>query len=105
MSQTTVITANKATSMPLRSAAVSHRLNIINFNKYPTLSRKQCGHIRHFYNLASLPDGEWAHMGAQEPGQEWDTAYRYQIATMTYAAGSAHYHRLPAMRGMFKDLI
>ncbi|KAJ4360046.1 uncharacterized protein N0V89_000605 [Didymosphaeria variabile] len=36
---------------------------------------------------------------------EWDTAYRYQIATMAYAAGAAHYHRLPAMRGMFKELL
>jgi hypothetical protein len=43
-------------------------------------------------------------MGSQEPGQEWDTAYRYQLATMTYAAGAAHYHRLPAMRSMFKSL-
>jgi hypothetical protein len=43
-------------------------------------------------------------MGSQEPGQEWDTARRYQIATMAYAAGATHYHRLPAMRSMFKAL-
>jgi hypothetical protein len=38
---------------------------------------------------------------------EWDTAktaYRYQIATMTYAVGAAHYHRLPEMRSMLKSL-
>lgn len=75
------------------------------FKKLPKLSREQCGHIRHFHNLASMIDGNWDLMGSEEPGQEWDTAYRYQIATMTYAAGAAHYHHLPAMRSMFKTLL
>jgi hypothetical protein len=74
------------------------------FKSLPKLSREQCGHIRHFHNLASTLGGEWGLMGSQELGQEWDTAYRYQLATMTYAAGGAHYHRLPAMRSMFKSL-
>jgi hypothetical protein len=74
------------------------------FKSLPKLSREQCGHIRHFHNLVSTLDGEWGLMGSQEPGQEWDTAYRYQLVTMTYAAGAAHYHRLPAMRSMFKSL-
>ena len=69
------------------------------------LTREQCGHLRHFHNLASQLDGEWRFMGSQDPGQEWDTARRYQIATMSYAAGAAHYHRLPAMRSMFKGLV
>ena len=69
------------------------------------LSREQCGHIRHFHNLASQLDGEWSLMGTQEPGQEWDTAYRYQIASMTYATGAAYYHRLPAMRSILKPLM
>lgn len=68
------------------------------------LSRAQAGHLRHFHNLASQLDGEWSHMGSQEPGQEFLDAYRYQIAVMTYAAGVAHYHRLPAMRTMFRNL-
>ena len=72
---------------------------------YPKLTREQCGHLRHFYNLTTQWDGEWPFMGAQDPGHEWDTAYRYQISEMTYAAGAAHYHRLPAMRTMFKNLI
>jgi hypothetical protein len=33
------------------------------------LTREQAGHIRHFHNLASQIDGNWNHMGAQEPGQ------------------------------------
>lgn len=69
------------------------------------LTREQCGHIRHFHNLASQLDGDWTFMGSQEPGQEWETARRYQLATMAYAAGAAHYHRLPAMRFMFKALL
>ena len=71
----------------------------------PKLTPEQCGHIRHIHNLASQMDGDWAFMGAQEPGQEWDTARRYQLGHMTYAAGAAHYHRLPAMRSMFKELL
>ena len=70
----------------------------------PALSRKQCGHIRHIHNLASQLDGEWAFMGTQEPGQEYDTAFRYQLAHMTYAIGATHYHRLPALRSVLKPL-
>ncbi|KAH8820731.1 hypothetical protein F5884DRAFT_866626 [Xylogone sp. PMI_703] len=69
------------------------------------LDKLSAGHIRHFHNLASLPDGEWTYMGAQEPAQEWLDAYRYQLATMAYAAGTAHYHRLPALQSVFKRLI
>jgi hypothetical protein len=72
---------------------------------YPKLDRKQAGHLRHFHNLVAQPDGEWHHFGSQEAQQEWDDAFRYQLATMCYAAGAAHYHRLPAMRTMFKTLM
>ena len=44
-------------------------------------------------------------MGSQEPGQEWDTAYRYQISHMAYATGAAHYHHQPVMRSMYKELL
>lgn len=71
---------------------------------FPKLTRAQAGHIRHFHNLASLPDGEWRHMGGSDPGQESFEAYRYQLATMAYAAGLAHYHRLPALRSVFRAL-
>jgi hypothetical protein len=73
--------------------------------KYPKLTREQAGHLRHIHNLATLRDGEWGVMGSQEPGQEWLDAYRYQLATMAYAAGAAHYHRLPALRSVFQDLL
>ncbi|KAK0890091.1 hypothetical protein LTR91_025514 [Friedmanniomyces endolithicus] len=69
------------------------------------LTREQCGHLRHFWNLASLHDGDWSLMGGEDSLQELDTAYRYQLSAMAYAAGAAHYHRLPAMRSMFKPLI
>lgn len=72
---------------------------------HPKLSREQCGHLRHFYNMASQLDGEWSLMGHQDPAQDWETSYRYQIAHMAYASGAAHYHRLPAMRAMFKTLL
>ncbi|KAL2842438.1 hypothetical protein BJX68DRAFT_270614 [Aspergillus pseudodeflectus] len=73
--------------------------------KYPKLTCEQAGHLRHIHNLATLRDGEWGVMGSQEPGQEWLDAYRYQLATMAYAAGAAHYHRLPALRSIFQHLL
>jgi hypothetical protein len=70
----------------------------------PKLTKEQCGHLRHIYNLAAQLDGDWSFMGCEEPGQEWDTARRYQIATMSYAIGATHYHRLPAIRSMIKPV-
>lgn len=69
------------------------------------LDAKQAGHLRHFHNLVSQPDGEWHHFGTKEGHQEFDDATRYQLATMAYAAGAAHYHRLPALKGPFKLLM
>ncbi|KAJ7511830.1 hypothetical protein B0H11DRAFT_1953193 [Mycena galericulata] len=71
----------------------------------PKLSASQAGHLRHFHNLAAALPGEWPQMGSQVPGQEWLDSQRYQLATMAYAAGVAHYHRLPALRSVFKTLL
>lgn len=43
-------------------------------------------------------------MGSQENGQEYDMAYRYQLAHMAYAIGAAHFHHLPAQRSALKSL-
>lgn len=73
--------------------------------KLPKLTREQCGHLRHFHNLASQPDGDWSFMGGAS-GQDHDEgSYRYQLASMAYAAGAAHYHRLPALRSVFQALL
>lgn len=50
--------------------------------KFEKLTRAQAGHLRHFHNLVTQKQGEWALMGGQEPGQEWLDALRYQLATM-----------------------
>lgn len=70
---------------------------------YPHLDDVQAGHIRHLRNLMAQPDGDWSRMGAMEAGQEGLSAYRYQLAHAVYALGLAHYHRLPAAPGVFKD--
>jgi hypothetical protein len=54
----------------------------IDILKYPKLDRSQAGHIRYFHDLSAQADGEWHHMGTQEPGQEFLDALRYQHATM-----------------------
>ncbi|KAJ5542473.1 hypothetical protein N7535_004894 [Penicillium sp. DV-2018c] len=89
--------------MPLANASFAPSLEQLPHDP-PKLTKEQCGHLRHIHNLASQLDGDWAFMGCEEPGQEWDTARRYQLATMSYALGAAHYHRLSAMRGMFKPV-
>lgn len=77
----------------------------LDISKIPKLDLNQAGHLRHFHNLAWQLDGEWRHMGTQEPAQEWLEAFRYQISSMAYGAGVAHFHRLPALRSVFKPLI
>ncbi|KAL5347915.1 hypothetical protein ACLOAV_007326 [Pseudogymnoascus australis] len=73
-------------------------------DEIPKLDQLQAGHIRHFHNLSAQLGGEWRHMGSQEPAQEWLDALRYQLATITYAAGAAHYHHLPGLQYTFKFL-
>ncbi|KAL4881159.1 hypothetical protein BJY04DRAFT_228039 [Aspergillus karnatakaensis] len=77
----------------------------LDLSSFPKLTREQVGHVRHFWNISTALDGEWPHMGTQEPDQAFLDAYRYQLATMAYGAGVTHYHRLPAMRSLFKPLI
>lgn len=77
----------------------------IDISTYPKLDAKQAGHLRHFHNLVSQPDGHWRHFENCDGHHEFDDAARYQLATMAYAAGLAHYHRLPALRGPFKSLM
>ncbi|KAG4429667.1 hypothetical protein IFR05_014854 [Cadophora sp. M221] len=71
---------------------------------YAALDNEQVGHIRHFHNLVAQKDGEWNHMGGEEPSQEYFTAYRYQLATMAYGIAVAHFHRQPALRSVYKPL-
>ncbi|KAK4250360.1 hypothetical protein C7999DRAFT_11921 [Corynascus novoguineensis] len=77
----------------------------LDISRFPKLSCEQAGHIRHFWNTSTSLDGEWPHMGGQDPDQAFLDAYRYQLATMAYGAGAAHYHRLPALRSLFRPLM
>lgn len=72
---------------------------------HPLLSRSQAGHLRHTHNLSSTLPGEWALMGSAVANQEHNDGLRFQLATLAYGAGLAHYHRLPALRSSFKALL
>jgi hypothetical protein len=74
-------------------------------SRYASLDHKQAGHLRHFHNMVSQPEGQWKYFDTLEYFQEFDDSSRYQLATMAYAAGAAHYHRLPALRGPFQMLM
>ncbi|KAH0038758.1 hypothetical protein KCU78_g1428, partial [Aureobasidium melanogenum] len=76
----------------------------IDLTKYPKLTKEQLGHLRHIHNLVAQADGEWHHMGTQEPMQEFLDAYRYQLATMAYTIALTHYHHQPTLRGVYKPL-
>ncbi|KAH8693554.1 hypothetical protein BGW36DRAFT_398874 [Talaromyces proteolyticus] len=81
----------------LYKAVVKEHVKLpLDLTKYPKLSKEQAGHLRHFYNLSAAND---------EPAQEFLDAYRYQLATMVYAAALTHFHRMPAMRTLFQRLI
>ncbi|KAF2652796.1 hypothetical protein K491DRAFT_604113 [Lophiostoma macrostomum CBS 122681] len=73
-------------------------------SNYPTMNKQQAGHVRHFLNLVSQADGSWDRMGALEGMQEFNDAYRYQLATMAYAVANTHFHRTPALRSVYKPL-
>jgi hypothetical protein len=93
------------TTMELTSTHQTPQRLQLDISQYKKLDTAQAGHLRHFHNLSAQIDGEWHHMGIQEPAQEFLDAYRYQLATMAYGAGVAHYHHLPALRSVFKPLI
>ncbi|KAF9895002.1 hypothetical protein FE257_004626 [Aspergillus nanangensis] len=102
---TTITMTETTDSTILNHGGLPQRLDDRFMDRYEKLSPEQAGHLRHFHNLATQPDGSWHLMGSQDPGQEWLDAYRYQLATMAYAAGAAHYHRMAALRSVFKDLM
>lgn len=101
---TTTTLGNKPLSLEGAQGSLPSTLPADILHRFSKLTPQQAGHIRHFHNLANLSDGEWRHMGSADPGQENFEAYRYQLATMAYAAGLAHYHRLPALRSVFRTL-
>jgi len=70
----------------------------------PALDTKQRGHLRHWWNLSQAYDGVWDCMGYSDPGNEWLDAPRYQLAEIAYGSALAHFHRLPAARGYFKQM-
>ncbi|KAL2820912.1 SCO1/SenC-domain-containing protein [Aspergillus cavernicola] len=59
--------------------------------------------IRHIGNLARQLKGDWANMMGAPDLNDGFGAYRYQLAFMSYALTLAHFHRLPAAPGYFKD--
>lgn len=103
MSTTTTTTVSSTT---LRATGASAPTKLpFSVDAYEKLTPEQAGHLRHFHNLVTQPDGSWNHMGTLEAIQEWEDAYRYQLSTLCYAAGITHYHRLPALRSVFKTLM
>lgn len=93
-----------ATATTKANVALPEKLQL-SLDQYEKLNDQQAGHLRHFHNLVSQPDGMWKHMGCEDPAQEAFDAYRFQISSMAFAASLAHYHRLPALRGAFKPLL
>lgn len=71
----------------------------------PELDDDQLGLLRHVVSIAHQLPGDWANMGALEPGQEGDDGYRYQLSMMTCMLAAAQYHKTPAYRELYKAAI
>ncbi len=71
-------------------------------SKYPAMSEKQIGHLRHIVELANLLHGDWTQMGDTPPGSNFGS-YQYQIGFMAYALGVTQYHLTPAYREIYQQ--
>lgn len=69
------------------------------------MDHKQVGTIRHIGNLARQPKGDWSNMMGHTHLNDGFGAYRYQLSYAYYALALAHYHRLPAVPGVFKGTL
>ncbi|KAL4973833.1 hypothetical protein BDW66DRAFT_168308 [Aspergillus desertorum] len=67
------------------------------------LTPHQIASIRHIGNLARQLKGEWTHMMGGSDMNDGFGAFRYQLAFMSYALALAHFHRLPAAPGLFRE--
>jgi cytochrome oxidase Cu insertion factor (SCO1/SenC/PrrC family) len=67
------------------------------------LDVKMVQSIRHIGNLARQLKGDWANMMGASDLNDGFGAYRYQLAFMYYALSLAHFHRLPAAPGYFRE--
>lgn len=103
---TAVLTVAGGTASALTSACstVSPAADApFDIGNLPTVDRSMSGHVRHIQNLAGRPGGDWSLMGIEHPMQHSFSAYRFQLAHMSYALAAAHYHRLPAAPGYFRN--
>ena len=74
----------------------------VDVRKYPALSDKEIGHIRHFLKLSRQLPGDWSGMG----DNWWQTPERtlqYQLAFMTYGLATAQYNSTPAYRDVYRE--
>ena len=70
---------------------------------FGVLDDKQIGSLRHIGNLARQLTNDWSGMMGPAHMKEDFGAYRYQLAYMSYALALAHFNRLPAAPGLFKN--
>ncbi|KAL4941270.1 hypothetical protein BDV06DRAFT_223290 [Aspergillus oleicola] len=67
------------------------------------LDKKQVASIRHIANLSRQLKGDWSNFMGPSDLNDGFGGYRFQLAFMFYALTLAHFHRLPAAPGYFKD--
>ncbi|HJQ15874.1 MAG TPA: hypothetical protein VJ859_02645 [Allosphingosinicella sp.] len=70
---------------------------------HPLLDKKQVGSIRHIGNLARQLKNDWSSMEGPTDLKQDFAAFQFQLAYMSYALALAHFHRLPAAPGVFKN--
>jgi hypothetical protein len=73
--------------------------------QYAVLDGKSMGHVRHIVEISRQMPGNWSYMYPQEGGQEFNDAYRYQLAFMTYTLALVQHSYVPAYRELYKNAI
>lgn len=67
------------------------------------LDKQQVASMRHIGNLARQLKGDWSNMMGPSDLNDGFGAYRFQLSYAAYALALAHFHRLPAAPGLFKQ--
>ncbi|KAL4795306.1 hypothetical protein BDV19DRAFT_378988 [Aspergillus venezuelensis] len=89
-----------------QSNGVSNGINSSTVHEHESLQRlnkNQVASIRHIGNLARQLKSDWSNFMGPSHLNDGFGGYRYQLAFMFYALTLAHFHRLPAAPGYFKD--
>ncbi|KAH7176971.1 hypothetical protein EDB81DRAFT_676038 [Dactylonectria macrodidyma] len=97
--------AKETTSYPRGGHGNGVDVGTVGKESLALLDKKQVASIRHIGNLARQLKGDWSNMMGPTDLNDGFGAYRFQLAYGFYALALAHFHRLPAAPGLFRNTL